>query len=187
MRQQALGNSPRIMHPGWFHAVGAAISRPQTRHHPTGCHCEPAPQRWRGNPYSRRPGKKETDCHVGLRPPRNDTAVRFPCVRATGRRGRRPLRHCHKISACPGKRTTARVAPTAYYRRWGGQRRQGRLRPGIRGGGPGGGGGEGGGVQGPGPQGVPGLWGDRGGGGGGKGRLGRPRRSQTASKCRRPR
>ena len=25
---------------------------------------------------------------------------RFPCVRATGRRGRRPLRHCHKISAC---------------------------------------------------------------------------------------
>ena len=26
---------------------------------------------------------------------------RFPCVRATGRRGRRPLRHCHKISACP--------------------------------------------------------------------------------------
>ena len=112
---------------------------------------------------------------------------RFPCVRATGRRGRRPLRHCHKISACPGKRTTARVAPTAYYRRWGGQRRQGRLRPGIRGGGSGGGGGGGGGVQAPGPQGVPGLWGGRGGGGGGKGRLGRPRRSQTASKCRRPR
>ena len=48
---------------------------------------------------------------------------RFPCVRATGRRGRRPLRHCHKISACP-----------LPYLRCGGQRRQGRFRPGISGG-----------------------------------------------------
>ena len=34
------------------------------------CHCEASAHTGCGNPYS--PGKGGTDCHVGLRPPRND-------------------------------------------------------------------------------------------------------------------